>query len=113
MAKNPPKEVGLLRKFVSTARSVTTGQVGLPLGILRLEKNLFWLKGCNITPLTSAELKIVKAYYALIVEFPLEQERLAWAPDILESLDEKLERITSKYRPQLMEMLTRIATEAA
>lgn len=113
MAKNPPKEVGLLRKLVSTARSVTTGQVGLPLGILRLEKNLYWLKGYNITPLTSEELKIVKAYYARIAEFPLEEERLAWAPDILEKLDEKLERITAKYRPQLMEMLTRIVAEAA
>ena len=83
MEKNPPKEVGLLRKFVLTARSVTTGQFGLPLGILRLNKNLFWLKGYNINPLTDEELKIIEAYYARIVEIPLEKERLAWAPDIL------------------------------
>ena len=112
MKKNPPKEVGLLRKFVSTARSVTTGQVGLPLGILRLNKNLFWLKRYNINPLTDEELKNPEAYYARIVEFPLDQERLAWAPDILKKLDEKLECITIKYRPQLMGVLTRIVAEA-
>ena len=112
MEKDPPKEGGLLRKFVSTAYLVTTGQVGLPLGILRSNKNLFWLKGYNINPLTDEELKIVEAYYARIVEFPLEQERLTWVPDILKKLDERLECITIKYRPQLMGFLTRIVAEA-
>ena len=77
MEKDPPKGVGLLRKFVSTARSVTTGQVELPLGILRLNKNLSWLKGYNTNPLTDEELKIIEAYFAQIIEFPLEKERLA------------------------------------
>ncbi|WP_216688758.1 DUF2489 domain-containing protein [Hymenobacter siberiensis] len=113
MAKNPPKEVGLLRKFISTARSITTGQVDLSLGILRLEKNLFWLKGYDINPLTTDELKIVNDYYDRIRELPIEEERLAWAPDKLEKLDEKLERITTRYRPQLMEILNRIVTEAS
>jgi hypothetical protein len=113
MAENPSKEVGLMRKFVSTARSIITEQVGLPLGILRLNKNLAWLKGYNISPLTDEELKVVKAYYNRIYEFPLEQERLAWAPEKLKEFDEKLERITFRYRPQLMVVLTRIVTEAA
>jgi hypothetical protein len=113
MAENPSKEVGLMRKFVSTARSIITEQVGLPLGILRLNKNLAWLKGYNISPLTDEELKVVKAYYNRIYEFPLEQGRLAWAPEKLKEFDEKLERITFRYRPQLMVVLTRIVTEAA
>ena len=113
MVKNPPQEIGLLRKSISTARSITTGQVGLPLGILWLKKNLFWLNGYNINPLTTEELKIVEVYYARIAEFPLDQERLAWAPEALKKLDEKLERITAKYRPQLIATLTRIVAEAA
>ena len=113
MEKNPPKEVGLLRKFVSTACSITTGQVGLPLEIVRLDRNLTWLKEYDINPLTSDELNIIEAYYGRISELPIEQERLVWAPDKLEKLDEKLERITAKYRPELMEIMHRIVAEAA
>ena len=113
MAKNPPKEVGLMRKFVSTARSVVTGQVGLPLGILRLERNLFWLREYDVNPLTSDERKVIRAYHSRIIEFPIEEERLAWAPDKLAELDERLERITAKYRSQLLEILNRIVAEAA
>jgi len=113
MEKNPPKEVGLLRKFVSTACSITTGQVGLPLGIVRLDRNLTWLKEYNINPLTSDELNILEAYYGRISELPIEQERFAWAPDKLEKLDEKLERITAEYWPELMEIMHRIVAEAA
>ena len=94
---NPPKDVGLMRKFVSTARSVTTGQVGLPFGILRLHKNLHWLKGYGINPLSGEEWDTVNDYYGRIREFPLEQERSYWAPELLEKSDEKLGRITAKY----------------
>ena len=59
---------------------------------------MFWLKRYNINPLKDEELKIIEAYFAQIVEFPLEKERLAWAPDILKKLDEKLECITIKHR---------------
>ena len=110
---NPPKSVSLLRKFVSTARSVTTGQVGLPLGIVRLDKNLTWLSYHDIKPLSKEELEIIKAYYERIKEFPIEQERLYWSPDVLQKLDEKLERITAKYQARLMEILSRIVAEAA
>ena len=113
MPKNPPKEVGLLRKFVSTARSVTTGQVDLPLGILRLEMNLYWLKGYGIKPLSDEELKTVNAYYERIREFPLEQERKYWAPELLRQSDEKLGGITEKYQDKLMSILVRIVSEAA
>lgn len=73
---------------------------------------MFWLKGYNINPLTDEELKIVEAYFAQIVEFPLEKERLAWVPDILKKSAEKLECITIKYQPQLMGVLTRIVADA-
>ncbi|WP_201982009.1 hypothetical protein [Hymenobacter rubidus] len=110
---NPPKEVGLLRKLVSTARSVTTKQVALPLGILRLTKNLAWLEPYGIHPLKPAELAAVKDYYGRIRELPLEQERNYWAPDLLRAADEKLERITATYQDKLMAILTRIVSEAA
>ena len=113
MPENPPKEVGLLRKFVSTARSVITGQVGLPLGILRLHKNLYWLKGYGINPLSDEDLETVNTYYGSIREFPLEQERNYWAPDILRQSDERLERITAKYQQKIMSILSRIVSEAA
>ena len=110
---NPPKEVGLMRKLVSTARSVTTNQVTLPLGILRLMKNLAWLEHYDIRPLKPEELAVVKDYYGHIRELPLEQERNYWAPEILKAADEKLDRITAKYQNELMVMLTRIVSEAA
>ena len=113
MPKNTPKEVGLLRKFVSTARSATTGQVGLPLGILRLDKNLYWLKGYGINPLSNEDLETVNAYYGSIREFPLEQERNYWAPEILKQSDERLARITAKYEEKIMSILLRIVSEAA
>ena len=62
---NPPKEVGLMRKLVSTARSVTTKQVALPLGILRLMKNLAWLEHYDIRPLLPEELAIIKITMAV------------------------------------------------
>ncbi|MBC6989834.1 hypothetical protein H9I52_09085 [Hymenobacter sp. BT491] len=110
---NPPKSIGLLRKFVSTARSVTTGQVSLPLGIMRLERNLYWLAQYDIRPLSDEELKTVNAYCSRIKEFPIEQERTYWEPNTLQSLDEKLERITAKYQPRLLSILVRIVTETA
>ena len=110
---NPPKEVGLMRKFVSAARSVTTGQVGLLLGILHLNKYLFWLKGYAINPLSDEELITMTAYYERVVEFPLEQERNYWAPELLRKSDEKLERITAKYQEKLMSILSRVVSEAA
>ncbi|MDQ2771586.1 MAG: hypothetical protein M3Y54_13935 [Bacteroidota bacterium] len=110
---NPPKEVGLFRKFVSTARSVTTGHVGLPLGILRLHKNLYWLKGYDINPLSNEELETVNTYYELIREFPLGQERSYWGPEVLRKSEEKLDRITAKYQEEIMSILCRIVAEAA
>ena len=112
MPKNPPKEIGLLRKFVSTARSITTGQVALPLGIIRLNKNLTWLGYHNIQPLNKEELHIVNTYYNRIKEFPIEQERAYWSPDVLQKLDAKLERITAKCQPELMIILLRVTAEA-
>jgi hypothetical protein len=109
---NPPKEVGLMQKLVSTARSVTTKQVALPLGVLRLMKNLDWLDPYDIRPLSPEELAIVKDYYGRIRELPLEQERNYWAPELLKAADEKLERITAKYQDRLMAILTRIVSEA-
>ena len=110
---NPPKEVGLMRKFVSTARSVTTKQVALPLGILRLMQNLAWLEHYDIRPLLPEELTTVKDYYGHIKELPLEQERNYWAPELLRTADEKLERITTKYQDKLMLILARIVAKAA
>ena len=109
---NPPKEVGLMRKLVSTARSITTRQVPLPLGILRLMKNLAWLEHHGVRPLMPEELATVKDYYGRIRELPLEEERNYWAPDLLRAADEKLERITAKYHDQLMAILARIASGA-
>ena len=109
---NPPKEVGLMRKLVSTARSVITKQVELPLGILRLTKNLAWLKHHNVNPLTSEELAIVEDYYDRIKELPLGQERIYWSPELLMKSDEKLERITAKYQEKLLSILSRIVSEA-
>ncbi|TGD77134.1 hypothetical protein [Hymenobacter wooponensis] len=109
---NPPKSVGLFRKFVSTARSITTGQVSIPLGVRRLDKHLYWLSDYNIKPLNDAEVATVKEYCALIREFPIEQERNYWAPGVLKEIDERLDQITAKYQPELMNILLRIVTEA-
>jgi hypothetical protein len=110
---NPPKEVGLMRKLVSTARSVTTKQVALPLGVLRLMKNLAWLEPYGVHPLMPEELTVVKDYYGRIRELPLEQERNYWAPELLRAADEKLEGITTDYQDRLMHILARIVTDAA
>jgi hypothetical protein len=85
----------------------------MPLGIIRLDRNLYWLSNHNIKPLSDEELAVIKAYYARIKEFPIEQERNYWSPEILKGLDERLERITAKYHPELMSILRRIVTEAA
>ncbi|GAB3222874.1 hypothetical protein GCM10027346_01300 [Hymenobacter seoulensis] len=111
---DPPKSVGLFRKFVSTARSITTGQVALPLGISRLNKNVYWLKWHKIKPLTDEELKIVEAYYAQIMNYPLdEKQQHIWAPAALQRKQAELKELTDLYRPHLMPILTRIVTEAA
>ena len=109
---NPPKSIGLLKKFVSTARSIITGQVGLPLGIMRLHKNFIGCRIHGIKPLSDDDLRIINSYYDLIKEYPIEQERLEWAPDVLQKLDENLERITKASEPKIMPILIRIVTEA-
>ena len=112
MPKNPPKEIGLLREFISTARSITTGQVASPIGITRLNKNLIWLKNYNIDPLAEEELNAVNTYYDCIRKFPVGQERAYWGPEILQKLDIELETITAKYRSELMRILMRVVAEA-
>ena len=110
---NPPKEVGLIRKFVPTTRSITTKQVELSLGILRVMKNPTWLEYHNIRPLTSEELTTIEAYYDRIKELPLGPERTQWSPELLSKADAKPGRITAKYQEKRMSVFSRIVPEAA
>ena len=75
-------------------------------------ENLDWLEPFDVRPLRPDKLAAIKDYYGRIRELPLEQERNYWAPELLQAADEKLERITAKYRPKLMEILNRIVAEA-
>ena len=85
----------------------------MPLSIIQLHRNLYWLSCHNITPLSKEELQTVNAYYERIKEFPIERERLYWAPDLLRRLDEKLDHETAKYQAKLISILTRIVTDVA
>ncbi|RSK33084.1 DUF2489 domain-containing protein [Hymenobacter metallilatus] len=109
---NPLKSVSLLRKLVSTARSVTTGQVGLPLGILRLHTILYWLRQQNVTPLSEEDVQVLEAYHAQIIDFPIGDERHNWSLEALQKEDAELQELTALYQPQLMAVLYRIVAEA-
>ena len=109
---NPAKSVGLLRKFVSTARSVTTGQVGLPLGILRLHTILYWLRQQDVNPLVEEDLQVLEAYYAQIIDFPIGDERHSWSLEALQKEDAELQELTALYESQLRAILHKIVAEA-
>ena len=90
---NPDKRNSLLRQLVSAARSIVTYQVGLPVGCIRLNKVLFWLR-----PHKNLDYPIFEEYLAATRDLPISSERLHWNRESLREHDKRIEAINQKFR---------------
>src|SRR5438067_983704 len=95
---NPDKRTSFLRKLVSTARSVVTYQVGLPLGCIRLNGILGWLQ-----PHERLDYPVFAEYLDATRDLPIGSERLHWNHEALRERDVRLEAINQEFRDRVFE----------
>lgn len=95
---NPDRRTSLRRKLVSAARAVVTYQTGLPVGCVRLERVLTWLRAVE-----PVEMPAVAAYVEATQLLPRGTERLAWDRAALRPLDVRLEAINREFRDRVFE----------
>ncbi len=106
---SPDKRTSDLKKLVSAARAVVTYEVGIPVGCIRVNRVLTWLR-----PVDALDYPIFAKYLHAAREFPIASDRLQWDRAALAKLDKQLERINHKFRDQIFdacyEIIDRFAT---
>jgi len=100
---NPPKDVAYLKQLVSAARAIVTYQVGLPVGCIRVQKILSWLR-----PHLELSYPVFDEYLKSVEGLPLSSERLHWSRDALRASDIKLEEENRRFRDDIFEACYKI-----
>jgi len=95
---NPPKSVSYLKKVVSAARAIVTYQVGLPVGCIRVQRALFWLR-----PHQELPFPVFDKYLQALSALPISSERLEWDREALREADKKLEAVSGRFRDDIFE----------
>jgi hypothetical protein len=90
-----------IKKPVSNAGAIVTQQIGLPLGVLRMERIIFWIN--RIEPLSNIDLQIFSDYFALTREFPIGTVRLFYDKNFLKKFDKELDKLTLKYKDKIID----------
>ena len=89
----------LISKLVSAAKALVTYQVGLPVGIARISKIVYWL-GWH----TKDEFEVLTVYGSETNDLPVGTERLLTERNALRRFDKRLERINASYRDEIFEL---------
>lgn len=109
---NPDKRTSFLRQLVSAARSVVTYHVGIPVGCIRLNRILFWLRPHWSSP----EYPVFGQYLEATRDLPISSERLHWNREALHEHDKRLEAINQQFRDLIFDacydIIQRYATPA-
>jgi hypothetical protein len=95
---NPPKSVTYLKQLVSAARAIVTYQVGLPLGCVRAQRLVLWLR-----PHKELSYPIFEDYLQAVKELPIGSERLKWNREALREKDKELEAANGRFRDKIFE----------
>ncbi|MES1222080.1 MAG: hypothetical protein ABUT20_41680 [Bacteroidota bacterium] len=95
-----------IRKLVSNARAIVTGQIDFPDGSLKMEKILLWIN--SIQPITETSFDIFVEFNKKTIPFAIGQERLAWHKDSLIGKDKELNNLVFIYREKLLEKCSEI-----
>lgn len=88
----------LLKKLVANARAIISYQVGLPVGCVKMERILGWLKVYE--PLN---YPVFQEYLRAAIGLPLSSERLYCNRQALRQSDERLVAINLKYREEIID----------
>jgi hypothetical protein len=87
------KRDSAIAKVVSTARSIVTYQVGLPVGCTRMSRALTWLR-----PFENVDHPVFDGYRTATMGLPLGSERLDWSRESLSEKDVVLEKLNLEFR---------------
>lgn len=95
-----------IRKLVSNARAIETGQIDFPSGSLKMEKILFWIN--SIQPIAETNFDIFLEFNKKTIPFAIGPERLTWHKDSLIAKDKELNYLVFIYREKLLEKCSEI-----
>lgn len=101
------QEVARIKKLVSSAKAMISGQVGITVGALAISNKLGWLG-----EEWNEKYPIFKKYYsALPTELPIGSDRLNWNLEKLLELDPELANFEFKYRSELFKACANIINQ--
>ena len=96
---NEQKRDGCFRKLVANARAIISYQVGLPLGCVKMNRLLYWLKNEG----EELEFPVFGQYLGRVRELPTGSERLGCSRGALRRYDERLVPINLEYRERIID----------
>ena len=94
------KRNNYIKKLVSNARAIISHQVAIPLGVVKMDKIIYWIE--NIKPIETIDLKVFKEYNEKTHTFFIGSPRLSVEVQFLLKEDEKLDKITEKFKKEII-----------
>jgi hypothetical protein len=89
-----------IKQLVSNARAIISNQVGLPLGVLKMNKYITWIN--YIKPLEKIDLEIFSTYYVNMDDLPIGTERLEWNIEKLIEFEEEVDQNNKLFRADVL-----------
>jgi hypothetical protein len=91
----------LLKKMRSNAIAITTNQIGIHSGCMKMNNLRSQID--QIRPLTNISLEVFENFYTAFCNYPIEEERQNYNAELLKNLDQGLNPINDKYKPLILE----------
>ncbi|RFZ82077.1 hypothetical protein DYU05_15720 [Mucilaginibacter terrenus] len=95
------KRNNLIKKLVSNSRAIISNQIALPLGVKKMNMIISWI--AHIEPIGNINLTVFKEYMSETGNLPLGSERLHYNPEFLKLQDEQLDRITIRFKAEVID----------
>jgi len=95
---NDQRHRSLIKQLVANARAIISYQVGLPFGVVRMQKLLTWLR-----PFEVLNFPVFERYRAATLDLPTSSERLHCSRDALRRYDMRLVAINLEYREEILD----------
>ena len=107
MKMTKEQEISRIKKLVSTAKSIVTGQVGLTIGSFTLSNKLSCLGND-----WEAKFPVFNEYRSVLpLDIPVGTERLTWKLEKILEVDPILAKIENKHRSEILEACVNIIKE--
>jgi hypothetical protein len=95
------KRDNYIKKLISNARAILSNQITLPLGVSKMKKYISWIN--QIEPIENINLDVFSEFMSLTEDLPIGTERLTYSLDFLKKQDVQLDKLTSRYKDQIIE----------